>query len=128
MALLDTCTLLWLAADQASLSGPAVAAIRSAKGNLAVCAISAFEIAVKHARKKLVLPLPPDQWYAKALAAHGIREIPVDGRCALLAAVLPPIHRDPCDRFLIATATLHGLPIVTADANIARYPGVRVIW
>ena len=128
MLLLDTCALLWLAGDQDSLSEAALAAISSPEEGLAVCAISAFEIAVKHRQGKLELPLPPDQWYPEALESHGIRELPVDGRCALAAASLPPIHRDPCDRFLIATAKIHRLPVVTADQTIPRYPGLRVIW
>ena len=61
-------------------------------------------------------------------ATLAIREIPVDGRCASLAAALSPIHRDPCDRMVIAAAQLHGMPILTPDAFIASYPGVQVIW
>ena len=128
MALLDTCTLLWLAADQASLSEAAVSAISAARGMLAVSPMSAFEIALKHRRGKLGLPLGPQEWFREALATHGIRELPVDTRCAVLAATLPPIHRDPCDRFLVAAATIHQLPIITPNHHIARYPGVRTIW
>jgi PIN domain nuclease of toxin-antitoxin system len=128
MVLLDTCALLWLAADQDSLSNAAVAAISSGADGLAVCPMSAFEIALKHLQGKLQLPLPPDQWYKEALESHGIRELPITGQCAILAATLPPIHRDPCDRFLIATAAVHRLPIITPDRNIARYPEVRTIW
>ena len=128
MLLLDTCTLLWLAGDQDSLSEAAVAAISSAEGGLAVCAMAAFEIALKHRQGKLHLPLPPDQWHPQALESHGIRELPIEGRCALLAAALPRIHSDPCDRFLIATAIVHRLPIITPDKVIPQYPDLRVIW
>jgi len=128
MVLLDTCTLLWLAGDPASLSERARAAITAEAGGLGVSAISAFEIAVKHRRGKLELPLPPDAWYAEAVSSFGLREIPVDGRCALTAAALPPIHNDPCDRFIIATAAIHGLPILTPDKTIARYDAVRTVW
>lgn len=128
MVLLDTCTLLWLASDQDSLSQPAAAAISSSAGGLAVSAMSAFEIAVKHRQGKLELPLPPEQWYAEALQSHGVHELPVSGQCALLAARLPFIHRDPCDRFLIATALVHRLPIITPDKIIPQYPDLRVIW
>lgn len=41
---------------------------------------------------------------------------------------LPPIHADPCDRLIIATAQEQSLPIVTADTIIPRYPEIRVIW
>jgi PIN domain nuclease of toxin-antitoxin system len=128
MVLLDTCTLLWLAGDPSALSQPARDAIDAAEDGPAVSAVAAFEVAIKWHQGKLTLPLPPDQWYARALAGHGVREIPVDGLCALRAAGLPPIHHDPCDRFLIATAQLHKLPIVTPDRIIAQYDGLRVIW
>lgn len=45
-----------------------------------------------------------------------------------LAATLPPIHRDPVDRMLVAHALALEMPLVTADANIARYPGLDVVW
>ena len=45
-----------------------------------------------------------------------------------LAPTLPPIHRDPVDRMLVAHAIALEMPLVTADANIARYPGLEVIW
>ena len=128
MVLLDTCALLWLAGDQGALSRAAVAAISSSKDGPAVSAISAFEIAIKHRQGKLELPLPPEQWYAEALESHGIREIPVDGACSLAAAALPLIHRDPCDRFIIATALRYRLPIITADVTMPKYPNVRVVW
>jgi PIN domain nuclease of toxin-antitoxin system len=128
MPLLDTCALLWLVGQRDRLSDAARAAIDSSEGDLAVCAISAFEIGLKFAHRELELPRPASEWYARALWIHGVREIPVDGRCALSAAALPPIHRDPCDRMVIATAQLHGMPILTPDPIIAKYPGVRVIW
>ncbi|HUU22813.1 MAG TPA: type II toxin-antitoxin system VapC family toxin [Phycisphaerae bacterium] len=128
MVLLDTCALLWLAGDQAGLSQDARATISSSAGSLAVSAISAFEIATKHRQGKLALPLPADKWYGEALRSHGVREIPVDGQTAILAAMLPPVHRDPCDRLIIATAMLHQMPIVTPDRVIARYPDIRAIW
>ena len=128
MLLLDTCALLWLAAEPEQLSRRAVAAIGRSAGGLFVSAITAFEIARKHRQGKLGLPLPPEEWYAVALVTHGIAEIPLDGRLAARAATLPPIHRDPCDRFIIATAIDRSHAVITADKTIPRYPRVRVVW
>jgi len=61
MMLLDTCSLLWLAGDQARLSEQARSSIVSAGPGLALSAISAFEIAFKHRQGKLTLPIPPRQ-------------------------------------------------------------------
>jgi hypothetical protein len=59
---------------------------------------------------------------------HGLQELPITGAIAATAVTLPPIHRDPADRFIIATALRHGLAVVTAAATIGKYPGIRVIW
>lgn len=128
MALLDTCALLWLAYDQDALSRRAMAAIRESDAGLSVCAITAFEIAWKVAMGKLKVPLPPGPWYAEAKRTHTITEIPLTGELCIRAAELPLIHRDPCDRFIVATALAHRLPVVTPDPFIRRYPGVKVIW
>lgn len=59
--------------------------------------------------------------------AHGItlrRTAP----CICAAVALPPLHRDPCDRMIIAAALSHKLAIITADRVIPTYPGVKTVW
>jgi len=126
--LLDTCVLIWLADDQDKLSEPARKAMRANVGGLFVSSATAFEISLKWAIGRLKLPGDGEVWYRDALRLHGLKEIPLDGRCAALAGRLPFLHRDPCDRFIIATAGIHRMPIVTPDPIIRRYPDVRVIW
>ena len=128
MGLLDTCTLLWLVADQGRLSTAARAFLAAHAGRLFVSAISAFEIALKQRKGALGLPLPTRTWYLRALEFHGLREVPLDGSIAIAAAELPPLHRDPCDRIIVATAQAHGLTIVTPDPAIAAYPTSKVVW
>ena len=128
MILLDTCALLWLESEEDRFSDGAKEAIRDSSGELYASATSAFEIALKHALGKLVLPLPPDECYRRLLELHAIRELPISGEIASLAGTLPMIHSDPCDRFIIATALTNKMPIVTADRTIPRYPGVSVVW
>jgi len=50
-------------------------------------------------------------------------ELVIEARHALAVAQLPPLHRDPFDRLLLAQATVDGLLLVTADSQIAAYPG-----
>ncbi|HEY3357898.1 MAG TPA: type II toxin-antitoxin system VapC family toxin [Polyangia bacterium] len=128
MGLLDTCTLLWLVADQAALSPAARTWLGAHAGRLFVSAITAFELAIKQRKGSLKLPLPTSTWYARALEFHGLRELPVDGPIAIAAAELPPLHRDPCDRIIVATGLAHGLAVVTPDPAIAAYPGTRIVW
>jgi len=62
----------------------------------------------------------------KVLNHHGIDVIDLDLAICMKAAALPPIHKDPCDRFIIATALLRGLPVVTADTRFTGY-GITVL-
>ena len=131
MILLDTCAVLRLGTDPALLGADSRQALARSAGHLFVNAITAFEIA-HLASKGRFLPPPdmpdPYMWYATLLGHHGLTEIPLDGATAAAAVALPPIHADPCDRFIIATALARRLPIVTCDQTIPRYPGVSVLW
>ncbi len=128
MLLLDTCTLLWLAADQSKLSKHALAALSEAQTAPFVSAISAFEIGIKNRKGALTLPIAPEAWFERALEAHALIEIPVSGRIAVRSTALPPLHGDPCDRIIIATAQIHSLRIVTPDHLIASYPETMILW
>ena len=87
---------------------------------VAVSAISFWEAAMLAQRGRIVLPVAMETWRADLLHA-GIREIPIDGRIALLATSLNDLHRDPADRFIVATAMHHGALLVTADSKILEW-------
>jgi len=120
MILLDTCALLWLATDQRQLSRRALGMIDRAS-IVYISAITCFEIGIKHRSGKLKLPLSPREWCEGILKHHDVSVLPVDAEVCLKATELPLIHRDPCDRFIIATALLHDLPVVTADERFGEY-------
>ena len=128
MLLLDTCTLLWLAAGSPDLSQRAKDAIVSQRANLWISAISGLEIGIKYKRKKLGLPLPPSKWVPQVLEHHGIRQLPLDIELCVRAATLPDIHSDPFDRLIIATALECKMSLVTPDAMMQAYPGVDTLW
>ncbi len=123
--MLDTCALLWLARGDKTLSRAALQEINEAAA-VYVSAISGFEIARKVARGKLRLPGPPQEWFEKVVEHHGLVILPLELNVCIAAAQLPPIHNDPCDRFIIAAAKLHDLTVVTADERFDKY-GVTVI-
>ncbi len=123
--LLDTCALLWLSAGARDLTDPVRKAIADAT-QVRVSAISAFEIGLLYARGGLDLPCDPMKWYESVLERHDVMESPVTGAIAIAATKLPDIHRDPCDRMIIATAFLNDWPVVTGDARFAEY-GIRVL-
>lgn len=123
--LLDACALLALARGE--LPDRAAGALRSAP-EANVSAVTPWEIAIKAASGKLRLELPPAQWFDALAERYHLRELALESRVACAAASLPPIHRDPFDRVLVALAHAHTLMILTSDENIPKYPGVTTIW
>lgn len=131
MILLDTHAWIWFAADPLRLSGPARAAINAGieKGQVLVSSISSWEVAMLAAKGRLELTLPVQDWIAKAEMLPFIHFIAVDNGIAIKAVSLPePLHSDPADRIIIATAIREGAALVTKDRKIRDYPHVRTIW
>jgi len=119
--LLDTQVWLWMLAAPERLSEPSRALVVSTDNELLLSAASAWEIAIKYALGKLRLPETPGDLIPRLMTRTGITPLPVQHRHALHVATLPPRHRDPFDRLLVAQAQLEGLPILTADKNLALY-------
>jgi PIN domain nuclease of toxin-antitoxin system len=124
LMLLDTCALLWLAEGGLRISRETRERIEAA-AVVYVSAISAFEIAIKCRSGKLKLPVPPGEWFLGVVEHHGLAIQPLDWDICLAAAELPPVHKDPCDRFIIATAKLYRLTVVTGDPVFGTY-GIHV--
>lgn len=125
--LLDTCTFLWAIEGGGDLSEAARNALTDPANDVFLSAVSAWEIAVKHALGRLPLPDPPDRYVPAQRNARGIAELPLDEDAALQLVRLPSLHRDPFDRMLVCQALAGTLTLVTPDPEIARYP-VRILW
>jgi PIN domain nuclease of toxin-antitoxin system len=80
---------------------------------------SAWELAIKRQLGKLKIPRDVD--LAAEFARDGFVPVPITIEHALVAAKLPPIHKDPFDRMLVAQARIEGLTLVTADPMLSRY-------
>ena len=117
---LDTCALIWLATDAPELSERSRAAIDRAD-MVWVSAISAWEISLKVAHATLALPMPPAEWFNRALDHHRLSLAALSVDVLVAANALPWHHRDPADRFIIATAQELGAAVVTADERFPRY-------
>ena len=123
--ILDTCALLWLASGDKKISRATLKQINEASA-VYVSAISGFEIAIKASRGKLKLPHAPQEWFEKVIEHHGLTVLPLELNICIAAAELSPIHNEPCDRFIIATAKLNDLVVVTTDENFEKY-GLTVL-
>ena len=90
-------------------------------------AISLWEIAIKTGRGRDDFRIDAGL-LRRSLFDNGYAELPVTGAHAAAVAGLPPIHKDPFDRMLVAQATVEGLTLVTSDPAIANYPGpIRLV-
>lgn len=87
--------------------------------DVAVSAISCWELAQLHNRNKIELPLPVAQWVE--LASTDIEILPLGKEVALLAETLPFHHKDPADRFIIATSLFYQAQIVSLDTVFPQY-------
>jgi PIN domain nuclease of toxin-antitoxin system len=125
--LLDTCTFLWLAADDPLLSRPARDACRDPANAVYLSALSAWEIAIKHRLGRLPLPEAPSRYVTSRRSWLRLEPLAFDEAAASHESVLPPLHRDPFDRGLVSQAILLGMSIVTPDPAIARYPA-PILW
>ena len=126
-ALLDTHAFLWWNLDDPQLSASARAIIGDGQNEIFVSAASAWEIAIKVGKGRLVLPESPERYVANRMAHSRFLALPIQLSHALHVATLPRIHEDPFDRLLVAQGQMEGLPILTADPEIARYP-VEILW
>jgi len=121
--LLDTHAFLWWRGDDARLGAPERDAIRDGQNDVFLSAATIWEIAIKHALGRLQIPEP-----ASATARRlGFEPLPISFAHAEAIALLPPLHRDPFDRMLVAQARTEGLTLVTHDPGIRAYPGVAFL-
>jgi len=117
--LLDTHVLLWWLADDKRLGKEARRLIADPSDTIFVSAATAWEIVIKQALGKL--KFEGDLLDAQ-VDAQGFERLPVHFKHAAAVGDLPPIHRDPFDRMLIAQARMENLRLLTADPDILGYP------
>jgi len=82
-----------------------------------VSVVTPWELGIKRALGKLTMP----DGLVDALEAGGFRSLAISPDHAELAPTLPPHHRDPFARMLVAQARLEALSLVTADQLLSRY-------
>lgn len=120
--LLDTHVLLWAASTPRRLPRATRTLLEDEANELVFSAVSLWEVAIKQ-------QLGREDFRADArllrrgLLDNGYTELPVTSAHAVALDLLPPLHKDPFDRMLIAQAVVEGIMLLTADANLARYPG-----
>jgi PIN domain nuclease of toxin-antitoxin system len=128
---LDTHVWVWWASDPAELSRKARALIDQAVTDrqLFLSSISAWEVALLACRGRLQLTMHVRDWIARSEALPFLSFVPVDNAIALRSVALPPpLHGDPADRVIVATAVSLGALLVTKDKRILKYRHARSAW
>lgn len=118
--LLDTHLLLWAAGEPQRLSAAATALIEDPANELVFSAASLWEVAIKCQLGRNDFRVDP-RLLRRSLLDNGYLELPVTSEHAVATDNLPPIHKDPFDRILVAQATVEGMALLTVDPVVARY-------
>jgi PIN domain nuclease of toxin-antitoxin system len=120
--LLDTHLLLWAAGQPNRLSAPTRKLIDNPANELLLSAASIWEVAIKRGLGRSDFQADP-RLLRRGLLDNGYSELPILSEHVVAIEALPPIHKDPFDRLLVAQATVEGITLLTADSVVARYPG-----
>ena len=128
----DTHVLLWwFGGETRKLSAAAKKALDSERdgGTILVSSITAWEIAILADKGRIGLSTDVLTWLKTVSLVDAIRFVPLDNEIAVWSTRLgAEFHKDPADRFIIATCRKLSAPLVTADKDIRRYPHIRTIW
>jgi len=120
--LLDTHILLWVAGEPDRLPEQVRFVVENPGTEVLYSAASLWEIAIKSGLGRTDFAVDP-RVLRRGLLENGYTELPVTGTHAVAVDLLPPIHRDPFDRMLVAQAQIEGITLLTADATLGLYQG-----
>jgi len=125
--LLDTHLLLWAASEPDRLPAVAVQMIADPENELFFSAASLWEVAIQAGLGRNDFTVEP-RLLRRGLLDNGYAELSISSEHAVATDSLPPIHRDPFDRMLVAQAATEGVLLLTSDPVVGRYPGpVRLV-
>ncbi len=126
--LIDTNVFLWcITGQQSKLSAKALRAVEDTSVNLWLSSVSLWEIAIKIGKGRLELPRSAHFFRTQIAEFYIERVLPVEEAHVFADFGLPHYHRDPFDRMLIAQAHVEGIPFVTCDRQIQKYP-IQILW
>lgn len=118
--MLDTHLLLWAAGEPQRLPAKVRALLLAPANQLIFSSASLWEISIKNGLERSDFNVDPRRLW-RMLLVNGYRELPVTSEHAVAVNNLPPLHKDPFDRILVAQARVEGLTLLTADKAVAKY-------
>ena len=118
--LLDTHILLWAAGKPDRLSPEATELLRDPANELWFSSASLWEITIKRGPGRMDFRVDPRRLW-RMLLAHGYHELMISSEHTIAVGALPPLHKDPFDRLLIAQAHVEKIILLTADPMVSSY-------
>ena len=125
--LVDTHVWAWSLVEPERLPKRALAVLEDASSEGWLSPISVWEMLLLIERGRLEADAPADEWVHDALRASPLREAPLTHEIALRSRSVRLPHPDPADRFLVATAEVHELTLLTADERLLRARACKVL-
>ena len=120
--LLDTHLVLWAASAPKRLSPAARLLLRNPENELVVSVASFWEIVIKRGLGRDDFKVEPAR-LRRGLRDNGWKELALSSDHALAVDLLPPLHRDPFDRMLVAQSNVESIMLLTSDSLVSQYPG-----
>ena len=124
--LLDTHILLWAAASPKKIKPAMRRLIEDESNNLFFSAASIWEIVIKNSLGRDDFQVDP-RIFRNALLDNGYLEVPITTEHVLLVHDLPPLHKDPFDRILVAQSSIEGMPLLSVDPGVIDYGGTVIL-
>jgi PIN domain nuclease of toxin-antitoxin system len=125
--LLDTHLLLWVAGQPGRLSQETRELIEDKENELIFSTASLWEVVIKRGLGRDDFKVDP-RLLRRGLLDNGYSELPISSEHVMAIETLPPLHKDPFDRVLIAQALVEGITLLTTDVVVAGYPApVRAV-
>jgi PIN domain nuclease of toxin-antitoxin system len=124
--LLDTHILLWAAGEPQKLPVKIRQLIEDEENTLFFSAASIWEIVMKNGLGRSDFQIEP-RMFRSALMDNGYLELPITSEHVLFVHDLPPLHKDPVDRILVAQSSIEGMAVLTVDQAVIDYGGTVII-
>lgn len=125
--LLDTHIWIWSVQEPWKLSSEVAREITQPENQLFLSPVSIWELSLLSERKRVILRLDLGQWCKRSIEEMSLKEAPLTWEVAAELPFTRFLHRDPGDRFLVATARTFDLTLVTADERLIDAPGLKVL-
>jgi PIN domain nuclease of toxin-antitoxin system len=124
--LVDTHAFLWAISADQRYQGAMRQAMENGENELYLSVASIWEILIKSGMGKLTLPKPTAEFIAAEMFKNRVRRMGIQASHLAALEKLPPLHKDPFDRMLVAQAKAEGIALVSTDEAFAAY-GINII-